>query len=101
MTANEFPPQHEGMDKANWLVLNDVIEPDAPSASVAEQALIARQVLAPRDQQNIPNSRQHQDRQRVVNHRLVISDAVLITFAPGLMSRWRMVANSAFASASA
>ena len=46
--------------------------------SVAEQALVERQVLARRDQQDIANSRQHQHRQRVVDHRLVVDRQQLL-----------------------
>ena len=46
--------------------------------AVAEQALIERQMLARRDQQNIADSRQHQHRQRVVDHRLVVDRQQLL-----------------------
>ena len=46
IAADEFPPQDEGMGKADRLVLDDVVELDAPGGAVAEQALIERQMLA-------------------------------------------------------
>ena len=72
IAADEFPPEDEGMGEADRLVLNDVVELDAPGGAVAEQVLIERQMLARRDQQDIANSRQHQHRQRIVDHRLVV-----------------------------
>src|SRR5262249_11822757 len=60
------------MGQPDRLVLDDVIELDAPRGSVAEQSLIEWQMLARRDQQDVADTREHQDRQRVVDHRLVV-----------------------------
>ena len=78
IVADEFPPQDEGMGEADRLFLNDVVELDAPGRAVAEQALIERQMLARRDQQDIADARQHQHRQRVVDHRLVVDRQQLL-----------------------
>ena len=41
--------------------------------AVAKQATEARKVLRCRDQKNIPEPRQHQNRQRIIDHRLVVN----------------------------
>jgi hypothetical protein len=59
IAANELPSQDEGVGEPDRLLLHDVLQPEAPGRAVAEQALIERQVLARRDQQDLPNSREH------------------------------------------
>src|SRR2546430_11481409 len=66
------------MRKADRLLLNDVIELDAPGRSITEQALIGRQMLARRDQQNVADPRKHQHRKRVVDHRLIVDREQLL-----------------------
>ena len=78
IAADELPPQDEGMGEPDRLVLDDVVELDAPGGSVAEQALIERQVLARRNQQDVADSCQHQHRQRIVDHRLVVDRQQLL-----------------------
>src|SRR5262249_55558470 len=60
------------MGEADWLVLNGVGEVNAPPGPVAKQMLIKWQMLARRDQQDIADSRQHKNRQWVVDHRFVV-----------------------------
>ena len=45
-------------------------EADAPAAAVAEQALELRLILRRRDDKNVPYTREHQRRQRVIDHQM-------------------------------
>ena len=54
------------------LGLHGVRDGDAPLRTVAEQALEVRIVRRRRDHKNVPDAREHQRRQRIVDHRLVI-----------------------------
>ena len=52
--------------------LNFIRKADTKAAAVPEQSLKTRDVVRRRDNQNIGDPRQHQRRQRIVDHRLVI-----------------------------
>ena len=56
---------------------------DAPLRAVAQQPLERRQVLRRRDDQDVPDARQHQRRERVVDHRLVVDRQELLADRPG------------------
>ena len=52
-------------------------------AAVAQQALVAADVLGGRDQQDLADAGQHQRGQRVVDHRLVVDRQQLLADRPG------------------
>ena len=54
----------------------------APARAVAEQPREARHVLGRRDQQDVADAGQHQRRQRVVDHRLVVDRQQLLRHDP-------------------
>src|SRR5437773_1185908 len=49
-----------------------VLETESPLPTVAQQLTKARQMLRGRDYENLANAGQHQSRDRVVDHRLVV-----------------------------
>ena len=53
----------------------------SPFLSVAEQTLERRQAFGRADHQDFPNTRQHQHRKRIINHRLVIDRQDLFAHA--------------------
>ena len=58
--------------------LHRILERNAELASVPQQLLKAGRVRGSRDHQNILNSRQHQRRQRVIDHRFIIDRQKLL-----------------------
>src|SRR5580704_7164081 len=70
--ANELTPKNESMSKADGLILRQIIEPDAPCRPIAEKPLIERQMLGCRYQQQVADSGQHENRQRIINHRFIV-----------------------------
>src|ERR1700730_2419305 len=60
------------MGEADRSLLNRIGELDAPSGSLTEQMSIERQMLGRRDEQDVADTRQHQNRQRVIDHRFVV-----------------------------
>ena len=58
--------------------LHQVVEGKAPLAAIAEQTPVERGVLRGRYDQDLSNPRQHQDRQRIENHRLVVDRQQLL-----------------------
>src|ERR1017187_10014103 len=62
----------KGLSEAVGRWLHRVLDGDAPSFARAEKLLEARGVLRSRDHQNVPDSREHQDGKRGIDHGLVI-----------------------------
>ena len=54
------------------LRLHGVRDGDAPLRAIAEQTLEVRIVRRRRDHEDVPDTREHQRRQRIIDHRLVI-----------------------------
>ena len=59
--------------------LNSIRQIHAELPSVSQQALKAWRILRRRNNQNIPNARVHQNRHRIVNHRLIVNREQLLT----------------------
>src|SRR5580704_16375232 len=70
--ADELTPKNESMSKTDRFILRQVVEPDAPCRPVAKKPLIERQMFGCRYQQQVADSGQHENRQRIINHRLVV-----------------------------
>ena len=80
--ADELAADQEGLGQPLGLGLNRVANRDAQPAAVAQQPLETADVLRRRDQQDVANARQHQHRQRIVDHRLVVDGQELLADGP-------------------
>ena len=69
---DELPPEEKGLRQSLRTRLHDIRDPQAPLAPVLQQRLEPRTFLRRRDDEDVPDSRQHQHRQGVVDHRLVV-----------------------------
>src|SRR5262249_16857384 len=69
--ADEVLSHDEGVGQSAWLVLHGIGKLQAELRPVAEQTLEQRQILGCGNDEDLPDTRQHQGRQRIVNHRLV------------------------------
>ena len=72
VAANELPADQKGLGQTGRGWLHGIADRNAQLIAVAQQALEAADVLGRRDQQNVANAGQHQRRQRIVDHRLVV-----------------------------
>ena len=78
VVAHVIGAEHEGLREAVGLVLDSVGDVDAELAAIAEQAVERRSVVGGRDDEDLRNARQHEGRQRVVDHRLVVDGDELL-----------------------
>src|SRR5207302_10339746 len=76
--ADEVAADQERLRDAFGLRLYCVMQADAPFPAVAEQLLEAGRVLGGRDDQDVPDAGEHQRRQRVVDHGLVVNRQKLL-----------------------
>ncbi|MNF86875.1 hypothetical protein D3C84_693250 [compost metagenome] len=81
--ADELFANEEGLRQAVGARLHGIAQIDAERAAIPEQALETRDIVWRADQQDVANSRQHQCRQRVIDHRLVVDRQQLLGNAPG------------------
>lgn len=72
LACEELLADQECLRESLRLRLYGVRDRDAPLRAVAEQALEVRIVRRRRDHEDVPDAREHQRRQRIVDHRLVI-----------------------------
>ena len=72
LAREELLTDQECLRESLRLRLHGVRNGDAPLRAVAEQALEVRIVRRRRDHEDVPDAREHQRRQRIVDHRLVI-----------------------------
>src|SRR4051812_28440375 len=72
-SGNKLLPQNERLCDTFRLCLHSIFELNSELTSIAKQPLKLRNVFRSRDNQNFPDSRQHQRAQRVVDHWLVIN----------------------------
>lgn len=72
LAREELLTDQERLREAFRLRLHGVRNRDAPLRAVAKQPLEIRIVRWRRDHKDVPDAREHQCRQRIVNHRLVI-----------------------------
>ena len=81
--ADELPTDDEGLGEPLRLRLHGVLEVDAPLGAVAEQFLEAGEVLGGGDNEYLPDPREHQRGQGVVDHGLVVDGQQLLAHRPG------------------
>jgi len=79
--ADEFLADKERLGQAVRGRLFRVLQAETVIRAVAKQATEARKVLRCRDQKNIPEPRQHQNRQRIIDHRLVVNGQKLFAYS--------------------
>ena len=72
VVSDEIGAENEGFRQSVGLRLDLVCEMHAELASISEEFLEGRKIPRRRDDQNIPDPRQHQRGQRIIDHRLVI-----------------------------
>ena len=72
LAREELLPDQERLCESLRLRLHGVRDGDAPLRAVAEQPPEVRIVLRRRDHEDVPDAREHQCRQWIVDHRLVI-----------------------------
>ena len=78
LARHEIGPDDVGLRQAFGLGLLAVGERHAPLGAIAEQPLEVRQILRRRDDQHLAYAGQHQGRQRVIDHRLVVDRQELL-----------------------
>jgi len=83
IVADELFTDQEGLGQAVRRRLFGVTEVDPELAAVAQQVLVLRQILRCRDDQNVADAGEHQHRDRVVGHRLVVDRQELLGYAKG------------------
>jgi len=81
--ADEFGADVVGLGEALGAGLLGVLERDSELRTVAEEALEEGQILGGGNQQNLADAREHEHRQRVVNHRLVVDRHELLADGDG------------------
>ena len=69
--ADEVGADDERVGQTARLILMKVREAQAEIGAIAKEPLKQRQVLRGGDDEDLPDAREHQRRQRVVDHRLV------------------------------
>ena len=72
VVPDEFPADQEGLGQPVRARLYCVIQRHSPLAAIAQEPVKIGALLRCGDYQDVPDSRQHQDAQRVVDHRLVV-----------------------------
>ena len=81
--SDELLPDQKGLGQSVGRGLLGVAHPHAEIGPVAQQALESREVRGGRDQQDVADPGQHQHRNGVVDHRLVVNREELFAHALG------------------
>lgn len=81
--VEEFLANQKGLCQTIRAGLHLVLKAQAPLAAIAQQLFEARRVLRGADDQNVPDARQHQRAQRVVDHGLVVDGQQLLADGQG------------------
>src|SRR5262249_38708987 len=76
--AHEPPPDDEGLSQSLGLGLHCITNGDADAAAIAEEPLEAADVFWRGDEQDVADAREHERRERVVHHRLVVDGQELL-----------------------
>ena len=76
--ADEILSDQKRLRQTVRMRLHRVGQPDAELAAVAEQTLKARRIVRRGDDENVPDARKHERRERVVDHGLVIHGQQLL-----------------------
>ncbi len=77
-TTDEVAADDEGLREAVRRRLHCIRQVESPLRTIAQQLLETRRVLRRRDQQDVADPGEHQRRQRVVDHRLVVDRQQLL-----------------------
>src|SRR5713226_5200911 len=72
ITSNEISSNDKGFSKSGGFGLLRIAQTNAPLATVAEQPFELTTIDRRGDNENVADACQHQGRQRIVDHRLVI-----------------------------
>jgi hypothetical protein len=83
IARDEFAIEQESLRQSPRVRLDTVGDLQAQTLARPQQTLEATDVLGGGDQQDLTDSRQHQGRQRVVDHGLVIDRQQLLADRPG------------------
>jgi hypothetical protein len=78
VAADEIAPEGERLRNARRAILHGVSQAQAPLRAVTEQLLEARRVLRRGDDQDVADAGEHERRQRVIHHRLVVDRQQLL-----------------------
>jgi hypothetical protein len=81
--GQKIPAEQERLRQPIGRRLGHVAERQAPLAPVTQQPLERRQVLGRGDDQDLPHPAQHEGRERVVDHRLVVDGKELLADRAG------------------
>ena len=73
----------ESVSQPPGLLLNPVAEIQPQPAAVAQELFVSADVLRRRDYQNVPYSRQHQHRDRIIDQWFVVNRQKLLGYGPG------------------
>jgi len=76
--AHEVAPDVERLGKPLWPRLLRIAQAHPPIAAVSQQGPEVGQVVRRRDDEHLPDPRQHQRAERVVDHRLVVDRQKLL-----------------------
>ncbi len=83
IVTDELFTDQERLGQAIRRGLLGIAEVDPELAAVAQQVLVLRQVLRGGNQQDVADASEHQHRNRVVGHRLVVDRQELLGYAKG------------------
>ena len=72
VAPDEFPADQEGLGQPVRARLHGVVQRYSPLAAIAQEPVKIGALLRRGDHQDVTDSRQHQDAQWVVDHRLVV-----------------------------
>src|SRR6266404_6874849 len=83
VVANEVAPDQESLRQPLGPRLLGVTQRHAPLPAIPEQPLEPATLRRRRDDQDVANVRQHQCRQRVIDHRLIVDRQQLLAYRQG------------------
>ena len=72
LESTQIVSRDEGLRETTGFRLHRIRERDPEAAAISEQRFEARRIQRRGDDQNVADTGKHQDRQRIVNHRLVV-----------------------------
>ncbi|MNZ98806.1 hypothetical protein D3C78_1181080 [compost metagenome] len=71
------------LSKPTGLILDRILKGESQLVAVSQKLFIEKNISGCRNDQYVPNPRQHQDRQRVINHRFVVNGKNLFGYRLG------------------
>ena len=78
LAADERLADNESLRQPVRLGLLRIVDPDAPFRAIAKQAAKHRQIVRRRNDQRLADPGEHDDRQRIIDHRLVVDGDELL-----------------------